>query len=95
VSEAAAHRLKRLAMRAQRRGILEMDLILGGFAARDLAGLDAGGLDAFEALLDENDQDLLGWVTGLQPPPPAFAALVAQIAASAGAGPASGAFEAV
>jgi antitoxin CptB len=95
VSAAAEVRLKRLAMRAERRGILEMDLILGGFARRDLAGLDPAGLDAFEALLEENDQDLLGWVTGQVPAPAGFAALVARIAAGAATGPASGGFEAV
>ncbi len=56
--EDAAVRLRRLRMRAWRRGTREMDLILGPFADTALAGLSAGDLDVFEALLDENDHDL-------------------------------------
>ncbi len=56
-------RLKRLHMRSIRRGIKEMDLILGAFAASRLPGLDAAALDTYEALLQENDHDLYAWVT--------------------------------
>lgn len=56
-------RLRRLAMRSQRRGIKEMDLILGGFAARGLAGLSPDLLEQYEALLSENDHDLYLWVS--------------------------------
>jgi antitoxin CptB len=82
-SESREVRLRRLTMRSCRRGIREMDLILGAFAAEALAGLDPTGLDAYEALLEENDQDLLAWVIGQAPPPPAHAALIGRIAASA------------
>ena len=51
-------RLRRLRLRSWRRGIREMDLILGGFADAALAGLDAELLDAFDMLLSENDHDL-------------------------------------
>lgn len=57
-------RLKRLKMRSWRRGMKEMDLILGPFADTELAALGAPDLDAYELLLDENDQDLYLWVTG-------------------------------
>jgi antitoxin CptB len=40
-----------------------MDLILGHFAEGPLAFLDAAALDAYEAVLSENDQDLYLWVT--------------------------------
>ena len=56
-------RLKRLTMRSWRRGTREMDLILGPFADVALAAMEAATLDAYEALLDENDQDLYPWVT--------------------------------
>lgn len=55
--------LKRLRMRSWRRGMREMDLILGPFADAALGGLDAPALDAFERLLHENDQDLYRWIT--------------------------------
>lgn len=63
MTETAEHRLKRLHMRSWRRGMKEMDLILGGFADRRLAGLNADQLAQYEALLAENDQDLYRWIT--------------------------------
>jgi antitoxin CptB len=57
-------RLKRLTMRSHRRGIREMDLILGPFATAELAGFDAGSLDLYERLLEENDHDLYAWISG-------------------------------
>ena len=75
-------RLRRMRMRAWRRGIKEMDLILGRFVDRRLETMAAGELDAFEDLLHENDQDLYAWVTGRAAPPDRFAPLVARIAAA-------------
>ena len=62
-------RLKRLRFRAWRRGFREADLILGGFADASLHGLDAAELDAFEALLEQPDPELYGWLTGQAVPP--------------------------
>ncbi len=83
MSETAENRLKRLSMRSHRRGTKEMDIILGRFADERLAGLDAAGLDLYEALLEENDQDLYQWVTGQGPAPDRFRTLVAEIGAHA------------
>ncbi|MGS4944146.1 FAD assembly factor SdhE [Meridianimarinicoccus sp. RP-17] len=74
-------RLKRLRMRSIRRGIKEMDLILGAFAAEELAKLPTAGLDLYDALLTENDHDLYGWVSGQTPTPPEYLDLVSLIAA--------------
>ncbi|MFN3952998.1 MAG: succinate dehydrogenase assembly factor 2 [Pararhodobacter sp.] len=64
VADAAADTvLKRMRMRAWRRGTKEMDLILGPFADEVLPALDMPLRDAFEALLAENDHDLYGWIT--------------------------------
>lgn len=57
------NRLKRLRMRSWRRGIKEMDIILGAFADDQVAQLSASDLDLYEALLSENDHDLYAWVT--------------------------------
>jgi antitoxin CptB len=84
MSEDPATRLKRLAMRSARRGTKEMDIILGRFADAHLAAMAAEALDRYEALLEENDQDLYQWVTAQVPPPARFAALVEEIAAHAG-----------
>jgi len=78
--EQREHRLRRLEMRANRRGIKEMDIILGRYAGARLAHLDAPALDLFDALLSENDQDLYQWVTGQSAPPGRFAPLVEEIA---------------
>ena len=76
-------RLKRLAMRSCRRGIKEMDIILGRFSGDRLAAMDGPALDLYEALLEENDQDLYQWVTGQVAPPPHLAGLIGEIAAHA------------
>ena len=72
-------RLKRMHMRSMRRGTKEMDLILMRFAAARLDAMDPAGLDAYDALLAENDQDLYQWVTGQVSPPPAHAPLIDDI----------------
>ena len=79
--EDAENRLKRLRLRSWRRGIREMDLILGGWADARLAGLDGSDLDLYEALLAENDHDLYGWITGRETAPERFSALVTRISA--------------
>jgi len=76
-------RLKRLAMRAARRGMKEMDLVLGPYAQAHLAGMDAARLALFDRLLWENDQDLLPWVLGQVAPPSDYAAMIAEIGAFA------------
>jgi len=78
-SENPAARLKRLAMRAARRGTKEMDLVLGPYAQASLAGMDEARLALFDRLLWENDQDLLPWVLGQTAPPTEYAALIAEI----------------
>ncbi len=80
MTETREIRIKRLAMRSWRRGIKEMDLILGGFADAELAGLDGATLDAYEALLEENDWDLYYWVTGARETPDPHAALIGRLA---------------
>jgi antitoxin CptB len=74
-------RLKRLVMRSMRRGIKEMDLILSRFAAARLEAMTGTELDRYEALLEENDQDLYQWVSGQVEAPAAHAELVRDIKA--------------
>lgn len=78
-NEKAEHRLKRLAMRAARRGTKEMDLILGPYALAHLAGMDENELDLFENLLNESDLDLYRWVTGQDKSPGKVAGLIEKI----------------
>jgi antitoxin CptB len=79
MSETAEARLKRMRMRSWRRGTKEMDMILGPFSDERLASLDAPTLDMYDRLLEENDQDLYPWVSGVQPCPAHYSALLAQI----------------
>lgn len=76
-------RLKRLRIRSWRRGIKEMDLLLGPFADASLQGMSADELDLYEALLGENDQELYAWATGREAAPVRFAALLDRITADA------------
>lgn len=80
MDEIPENRLKRLAMRSHRRGTKEMDLILGRYADDRLRSMDSAGLDVYEALLEENDQDLYQWVTGQVAPPHRFQDIVETVA---------------
>ena len=81
--ETAEARLKRMRMRSWRRGTKEMDLVLGPFADAHLEGLSEADLVTYDAILTENDQDLMAWVLGQSAPPAAIAPLLARIAAFA------------
>ena len=83
--ETADARLKRMAMRSWRRGTKEMDLVLGPFADAHLARLSEPDLLIYDALLAENDQDLMAWILGQSVPPAALAPLLARITAFASA----------
>ena len=58
------HRLRRLRFRAWHRGTKEADLLIGGFADRYAAGWNDAELRWFEALLEEQDVDVMGWAFG-------------------------------
>lgn len=77
-------RLKRLKMRSWRRGMKEMDLILGPYADRHLADMGADDLKNYDQLLSENDQELYRWITGQGSPPDTLSALLEKIATHAG-----------
>lgn len=62
-------RRKRLIYRAWHRGTREMDLILGSFADKNVAGFSDAELDEFESLLQLQDPDLYNWITGTEPVP--------------------------
>lgn len=72
-------RLKRMTMRSWRRGMKEMDLILGPYADAHLAAMGEDQLIVFDKLLEENDQDLLPWVLGQLPAPGYLTDLIAEI----------------
>ncbi len=79
MGENVENRLKRYKMRSWRRGIKEMDMILGPFSDTELASLNAAELDQYDALLSENDHDLYQWVTGRVPTPELYLDLLTKI----------------
>ncbi len=83
MAETPDNRLKRLVMRSKRRGIREMDLILGAFAERHLAALSPEELDLYEGFLGENDHDLYGWISGQLEAPREYLGLIGRIRADA------------
>lgn len=62
-------RKRKARFRAWHRGTREADLVVGGFADRELAGMGEPDLELFESLLDEADADIVKWVTGELPLP--------------------------
>ena len=72
-------RLKRMVMRSWRRGTKEMDLVLGPYGEANLPAMTLAELDAYDALLAENDQDLMAWMLGQKPAPAGHAPLIATL----------------
>ncbi len=73
-------RMRRLTMRSMRRGIREMDILMSRYAAARLEGLSDSELDLYDALLEENDQDLYQWVSGQVAAPERYSAMIDDIA---------------
>lgn len=64
--------MKRAHWRAHHRGTREADMLIGGFADRYVAAMDAPAFAWFEALLEEQDVDILAWAFGTAMPPSAL-----------------------
>ena len=56
--------LKRLRWRAHHRGIREADLLVGAFFDSCHQQWDSDGVAQFEAMLEEQDVDILAWAHG-------------------------------
>lgn len=67
-SEIELHR-KRLRYRSWHRGMREMDLIMGRFADTHLAEFGAAELAEYDAILELEDPQLYGWISGREPLP--------------------------
>ncbi|MDI4662827.1 succinate dehydrogenase assembly factor 2 [Xanthobacter autotrophicus] len=71
-SDGLDERRRRILFRSWHRGMREMDLILGGFANSEIEALSDADLDAFEALLEPEDQKVFSWISGSEPTPIEF-----------------------
>ena len=65
-------RLKRLRFRAWHRGVREADLLIGGFFDACAESWSEEEAAWFEALLEEQDVDIMAWALGTAPPPERF-----------------------
>ena len=63
-SEGLSVRRRKLLFRAWRRGVREMDLIVGRFADVYIDKFDEPSLDEFERLIEVPNAELYAWVTG-------------------------------
>jgi antitoxin CptB len=68
-----AHRIARARFRAWHRGTREADFMIGGFFDKHHASWSEVELEWFEALLDENEVDVLAWALGAAEVPEKFA----------------------
>lgn len=64
-----AHRMARARFRAWHRGTREADYMIGGFFDRYHAEWTVADLAWFEALLEEDDVDVMAWALGVQQAP--------------------------
>jgi len=62
-------RLKRLRFRAWHRGTKEADLMIGGFFDAFAEHWDEAEIAWFEALMNEEDVEIMGWAIGTIPVP--------------------------
>jgi antitoxin CptB len=68
-----APRLARARFRAWHRGTREADYLIGGFYDRHHVAWNESELIWFEALLDEDDVDVMAWALQARPAPERFA----------------------
>ena len=81
-SAALDERRRKILFRAWRRGLREMDLVMGQFADMNLPAMSDAEVDEFERLLEIPDPQILDWITGSEAVPadhdtPLFARLCA------------------
>ena len=81
-SDGLDERRRKLLFRAWRRGVREMDLIVGRFADAHVETLDDAGLENFERLIEVPNAELYAWVVGTESIPARYdTAVLAQLRA--------------
>lgn len=63
-------RRRRIRIRAWRRGLRELDILMGGFVDARVDALSDSELSELEELLDLPDAEVLSWLAGGVTPPP-------------------------
>jgi antitoxin CptB len=72
MSDLIEARKRRLRYRAWHRGTKEADLLIGGFVDARLESFTAVDMAWMEQLLEEQDVDIMAWMTSSQPVPAAY-----------------------
>lgn len=62
-------RRRAIRIRAWRRGMREMDILIGGFVDAKLSALDERDITDLEVFLDAPDQRAFSWLAGSEPVP--------------------------
>ncbi len=70
--------LKRARFRAGHRGTKEADILIGGFFAKHGHELPDEALPLLEAMLDEDDVDIMAWAIGKAELPERYAGVLGQ-----------------
>ncbi len=65
-------RRKRLWFRSSHMGMHENDIIVGSFVEANIETLSDEQVERLEALIEQNDIDLLNWIIGRSEPPEEF-----------------------
>jgi antitoxin CptB len=71
-SQGLDERRRKLLFRGWRRGVREMDLIIGRFADAHIDKFDETELDDFERLIEAPNAELYAWVIGADNIPPNY-----------------------
>ena len=74
----SAAETKRLQWRAHHRGTKEADLMIGGFFDACYQSWNAKDRALFEAMLEEQDVDIMAWALGKAPVPSRYAGPIMQ-----------------
>lgn len=70
---------KRLKIQSWRRGMKEMDLILGNFIDKNIHLLNSDEITSYELLLLQDDQVVFSWFSDIKKVPKSFKSIISKI----------------
>jgi len=71
--------IKKLKIRSWRRGMKEMDIILGKFIDQEIQTMDDNEIAAYENLLNNDDQTIFSWILNKEKIPEEFTDIIKKI----------------
>ena len=71
--------IKRLKIRSWRRGMKEMDIILGKFIDQEVQTMDNNEIATYENLLNNDDQTIFSWLLNKEKTPEEFNDIIKKI----------------